>query len=88
MASFNAREPTAAEKAVPFRMLRCSFETSEMGFKPWVDNASAEETIFRGPSRLGPSYTRMEGLPTNVPATYDKGIRSEDRELWMSSHKI
>ena len=84
-ASFKAREPTDAENAVPFRILRCSLETSEMGLRPCAVRALAEETIFRGPSwRVGPSNTRMEGLPTSVPAIYDKGIRSIENKVFRA----
>lgn len=76
-ASFNANAATEAEKAVPFRIPRCSLEASGNGTIPCACKALFDGTTWRGPKVVGPSKTRIEGFPINVPAIYDSGERSE-----------
>src|ERR1700735_3732845 len=75
-ASLRAREATEAENAVPLRMPRCSLDWRGIGSILWSARAFLEDTIWRAPKTDGPSKTRIEGFPINVPAMYDNGERS------------
>ena len=76
-ASFKAREATDAENAVPFRIPRCSLDERGSGVMLCDSRAFCDEQISRAPNVAGPSKTRIDGLPVNVPAIYDNGERSK-----------
>ena len=75
-ASFNARDATDAENAVPFRIPRCSLDERGRGVMLCNSRAFRDEQISRAPKVAGPSKTRIDGLPVNAPAIYDSGERS------------
>lgn len=80
-ASLRTNDATDAEKAVPFKMPRCSFDPRVSGsMLCWASAllAGRSERVLEAVDR---QMVLIEGFPIKVPAIYESGDRSPEAEM-------